>query len=166
MTGWSSRLDHRRPWPGNPGVTDLFLAPLALPGSRRQVSVPADVALYLLKRHSGIVWGPGRFAGLPHGLWTDFIPRCRWASDQHSPSLAASCPASPAPCRCCEGAGGRATRTALRTASNWSCAPRILPPRSREGDLEGRSHGGGQPCKQAKTARPTGEELGRKRRSA
>jgi len=26
-----------------------------------------DVALYLLKRHSGIVWGPGRFAGLLHG---------------------------------------------------------------------------------------------------
>jgi len=25
------------------------------------------VALYLLKRHSGIVWGPGRFAGLLHG---------------------------------------------------------------------------------------------------
>ena len=26
-----------------------------------------DVALYLLKRHSGIVWGPGRFAGLLRG---------------------------------------------------------------------------------------------------
>jgi len=32
-----------------------------------RVSVgPADVALYLLKRHSGIVWGPGLFAGLLH----------------------------------------------------------------------------------------------------
>ena len=27
-------------WPGNPGVTDPFLAPSASPGSRRQVSVP------------------------------------------------------------------------------------------------------------------------------
>jgi len=26
-----------------------------------------DVALDLLKRHSGIVWGPGRFAGLLRG---------------------------------------------------------------------------------------------------
>jgi hypothetical protein len=26
-----------------------------------------DVALCLLKRHSGIVWDPGRFAGLLHG---------------------------------------------------------------------------------------------------
>ena len=27
-------------WPGNPGVTDPFLAPSASPGSRRQVGVP------------------------------------------------------------------------------------------------------------------------------
>ena len=33
------------------------------------VTIPSmiDVALYLLKRHSGIVWGPGRFAGLLRG---------------------------------------------------------------------------------------------------
>jgi len=38
------------------------------PDTLIELDVTTDVALYLLKRHSGIVWGPGRFAGLLHGL--------------------------------------------------------------------------------------------------
>jgi hypothetical protein len=42
----------------------------AADGSPSESAVPLqifDVALYLLKRHSGIGWGPGRFAGLLRG---------------------------------------------------------------------------------------------------